>query len=210
MKIAVIGTGNVGSTLGRRWAEKGHEVVFGVRDPKGARVSELLDSISGVGRAAAIPQAVSECPVVTLAVPWAAAANALRVAGDLGGKILIDCTNPIKESFAGLSIGQSTSAAEQVAAWAPGARVVKAFNTTGRSNLENPVYGDQRLTMFVCGDEAEAKQTALELATELDFEAVDAGPLHAARYLEPLAMLWINLAYSRGLGTEIGFRLLRR
>ncbi|SRR6266404_4139998 len=126
------------------------------------------------------------------------------------GKILIDCTNPLKPDLSGLSIGQSTSAAEQIADLAKGARVVKAFNTTGAGNMANPKFGPQDATMFICGDDGSAKATVVKLAEELGFEAVDAGPLLAARYLEPLAMLWIHLAFKMGWGTNFAFKILKR
>ncbi len=107
-------------------------------------------------------------------------------------------------------VGHTTSAGEQVAAWAAGAHVVKAFNSTGAGNMAAPDYGGQKPTMLICGDDAAAKQVVTRLAEELGFEAVDAGPITAARYLEPLAMLWITLAYVRGFGPDIAFKLLKR
>lgn len=144
-----------------------------------------------------------------LATPWGAAQDALRAAGDLKGKILVDATNPLKPDFSGLALGHTTSAGEEVARWAPGARVVKAFNTIGAQHMTDPRIAGQRPSMFVCGDDPAAKQTVAGLAEALGFEPVDAGPLTQARLLEPLAMLWISLAYAHGLGTNIGFRLLR-
>ena len=91
-----------------------------------------------------------------------------------------------------------------------GARVVKAFNTTGAGNMANPKFGTQAATMFICGDDESAKATVGKLAEELGFEAVDAGPLMAARYLEPLAMLWIHLALKMGWGTNFAFKILKR
>jgi predicted dinucleotide-binding enzyme len=100
-------------------------------------------------------------------------------------------------------IGHTPSGGEQVAAWAKGARVVKAFNSTGAGNMANPDYGAQKPTMFICGDDAEAKQVASQLTEELGLEACDCGSLGIARYLEPVAMLWIHLAYVQGLGPDI-------
>ena len=107
-------------------------------------------------------------------------------------------------------VGHDTSAAEQVAGWAGGARVVKIFNTTGSNNMENPDYGGQAATMFYAGDDEAAKQAARQLAGDIGFDPIDAGPLANTRLLEPLAMLWIYLAYPGGQGREIAFRLLRR
>src|SRR5262252_5585880 len=148
MKIAVIGAGNVGGTLGKRWARAGHEA-----------------------------------DVVVLTVPWDSARDALAAAGDLRGRVLIDATNPVPLTPEGLRqglvIGHTTSAAEQIARWAEGARVVKAFNTTGWQNMADPVYGSQGLSMLLCGDDAEAKRVVAGLAGQLGFEPVDVGPLRS-------------------------------
>jgi predicted dinucleotide-binding enzyme len=148
--------------------------------------------------------------VVVLATPWAVVRDAIAVAGDLRGKVVVDCTNPIAENSSGLTVGTTTSAGEQVAQWAAGARVVKAFNTTGSSNMANPEYDEGRATMFICGDDPEAKETVSTLASDLGFDVCDSGPLQVARYLEPLAMVWIQLAYPQGLGRDIAFRLIKR
>jgi predicted dinucleotide-binding enzyme len=109
-----------------------------------------------------------------------------------------------------LALGYTTSGAESVSGWAPGARVVKAFNTTGSGNMMDADYRGQRPTMFFCGDDASAKEITAGLAEELGFEPCDCGPLMVARYLEPVAGLWVQLAYREGLGTDIAFKLLRR
>ena len=211
MRIGIIGAGNVGGTLGRAWAQKGHEVMFGVRQPKAAKVGALLEKTGGGAKAGTVAEAAAFGSVVTLATPWPATRDALRAAGDLGGKVLLDCTNPLKADFAGLEIGHTTSGAEQVAGWAKGARVVKIFNTTGFENMANPKYGrGAAVTMLFAGDDAAANGVAAQLAREIGFEPVDAGPLGSARLLEPLAMLWICLAYAQKQGTGIAFKLLRR
>src|SRR6266849_1502189 len=176
MEIGVIGAGNVGGTLGRRWAQEGHAVVFGVRDPNDEKVRTLLASAGANARAGRVEEATAASEAVGLT-----------------GKVLVDATNPVAMSPAGLQqgllVGHTTSAAEQVAAWARGARVVKAFNTTGFGNMHDPRYGSQAATMFLCGDDVEAKAMVTQLGEDLGFEMLDAGPLTIARLLEPLAML---------------------
>lgn len=210
MRITILGSGNVGGTLGRRWAQIGHEVIFGVRDPESEKARALV--AEGLGKVSVVPirDAAASSRVVVLAVPWPAARRALEAAGDLTGRILVDCTNPVKEGLAGLSLGPVESAAEQIAQWCPGALVVKGFSTTGAGNMANPQYGRDRAGMFVCGDDERAKAVVSKLASELGLEVVDTGSLSTARYLEPLAMLWIHLAYNRGMGTDIAFKLLKR
>ncbi len=210
MKIGVIGAGNVGGTLGKGWAAKGHEILYGVRSPNDAKAQGVVRATGGSARAASVKDAAAGAEVVVLATPWGGAREALAAAGNLAGKVLIDATNPLKPDLSGLAVGYTTSAAEEVARWAPGARVVKAFNTTGAKNMANPRFGAQSASMFLCGDDAGAKKTVAGLAEALGFDPVDAGPLTQARLLEPLAMLWISMAYAYGHGPEIAFKLLRR
>ena len=211
MKIAVIGAGNVGGALGTLWAGKGHEIMFGVREPSRRQLVQLVKSISGQVRAGSVREAATFGEVVVLATPWPATENAIRSAGNLTGKTVIDCTNRLASDLSGLVIGTNNSAGEEVARWAAGANVVKAFNTIGAANFAHPRFGADPASMFIAGDDAAAKSAATRLAAELGFEVVDAGPLLAARWLEPLAMLWIHLAYKQGFGpTGHAFRLLRR
>ncbi len=210
MKIGIIGAGNVGGALGRGWSRKGHEVFYGVRHPQDDDTRKLLRESGPAARAGSPAEAGEFAQVVVLATPWAAAEAALKSVGKLKGKVLIDCTNPLKPDLSGLEIGHTTSAAECVRDWAPGTRVVKAFNTTGFNNMADPIIRGISTVMFVCGDDAAAKSTALQLAADLGFDAVDAGALVIARLLEPLAMLWIHLAFGQKMGREFGFALLRR
>ena len=209
MKIGIIGAGRVGATLGRKWAATGHEVKFGVRRPPDAKTRRLLEEVGEKASTGTVAEAAAFADVVVLATPWAAAEAAIASAGDLKGKVLLDCINPLKEDLSGLELGHTTSGAERVAALAPGARVVKIFNTTGSDNMANPQYGDRKVTMLYAGDDVDAKATAATLAREVGFEPVDLGPLSAARLLEPFAMLWITLAYS-GMGTDFALQILRR
>jgi hypothetical protein len=157
-----------------------------------------------------VPEAAAQSQIIALATPWNAVPDAVKACGDLSGKILIDCTNPLLAGLAGLAVGTTTSAAEQLAALAPSAHVVKAFNTVGFNIMLNPVFGPARAVLFYCGDHLPSKKIAHELAADCGFEPADAGPLKQARLLEPFAMLWISLALQQGYGREIAFQLLRR
>ena len=210
MRIAVIGAGSVGGTLGKGWAERGHQVTFAVKDPADAKLRSLLGSIKGKADAKPVRDAARDAEVVVLATPWDANADAIRAAGDLAGKILIDVTNPLKPDLSGLALGHDTSGAERVAAMAKGARVFKALNQTGFENMANPAYPAGKAVMFVAGDDPAGKKTVLELVSGLGFEAVDAGNLQAARLLEPLAMLWIHLMVHQKIGRSFAFGLMRR
>jgi 8-hydroxy-5-deazaflavin:NADPH oxidoreductase len=209
VNIGIIGSGNVGGTLGMAWAGRGHQVLFSYS--RHAKKLEGLAASAGPNARAGSPAEASQLgEVVVLAPPWPVVDDALQTAGSLAGKILIDCTNPLKGDLSGLEIGHTTSAAEEIARRASGARVVKAFNSIGAANMANPVFGSQRATMFFCGDDAAAKTIVARLVEEIGFEPVDASALAIARLLEPLAMLWIHLAYARGMGPDFAFKLIRR
>lgn len=210
MQITVVGTGDVGGTLGRRWAEGGHRVVFGSRQPGSETVRNLLETTGGRAVAQPLATCVRQAEVVVLAVPWFAARGTLTALGELAGKVLIDCTNPLSGDLSGLEVGPETSAAEQIQGWAPGARVVKAFSTTGYRNMARPEIKGMVLPDFQCGDDQDAKAVAAMLATELGFEVVDCGPLGIAHQLEQLALLWVHLAHRQRLGRDFAFKLLRR
>jgi len=209
MNIGILGSGNVGGTLGERWAKRGHNVVFATRDPNSNAIRDLLKRSGATARAADAASAAKSAEVVVLTLPWDAAKGVVESL-DLKGKIVFDCMNPLLPDLSGLAVGGNTSAGEQVAKWAPGATVVKIFNNTGFNNMADPDYKGEAAAMFYCGGDAKSKSVAKQLAGELGFDPIDAGPLENARLLEPLAMLWIWLAHKGGLGRDFAFHLLRR
>ncbi|MBC8120427.1 MAG: NADPH-dependent F420 reductase [Gemmatimonadaceae bacterium] len=206
MDIGILGAGNVGGTLGRSWARRGHRVVFGVRSVEGA--DQTLLEVAGASFASQDEAAVFG-EVVALTVPWDAVETVLDGLGSqLENKILLDCTNP--NFTADPTQHHPLSGGQRVAGWAPGARVVKIFNTTGWENMADPVYGATRATMFFAGDDPDAKNVAAGLAAEAGFDPVDVGLLSNADLLESLARLWGKLAYGQHMGRDIAFHLLRR
>ena len=209
MKIAIIGAGNVGGTLGKRWAAAGHEILYGVRDPAREKYQSLVTQTGGRGRLVTNTEAAAQAEVIVLATPWSTAEAALASCGNLAGKILIDATNPLGADLS-LTLGHTDSGGEQVARWATGAKVVKAFNSTGFNVMDDPLMDKRHAVMFVAGDDQVAKAIALDLATAIGFEAIDAGNLKIARLLEPMAMLWIHCAYRQGLTRDYAFALIRR
>lgn len=202
MRIAVLGAGKVGNTLGRRFAEAGHTVVFGVRRPDDPKYADAPLPLRPIAEAA------RDAELVLLATPWAAAEDALRNAGDLSGKVLVDATNPIGPGGV-LTHGRDDSGAEQVARWAPGARVVKAFNTIGREVMADPRFGEQRALLWLCGDDAAACGAVADLAAALGFEPIVLGGLAKARAMEPAASLWITSAGALK-SREFAWGVLRR
>ena len=208
MRIAVIGTGIVGQTLGKAWAANGHEIVFGMRELGADRISVMVKASRTSAAATLVDRCHAGADAVLLAVPGRNAVEIASNAGDLSGKVLIDANNPIGDDMMPFT-DAGESLAESIAS-ATSARVVKAFNTIGMGNVANLEFGGQKAAGFVCSDDADAKSLTLRLASEIGFDAVDCGPLSAARLLEPIALMWIRLAYVEKNGPDIAFDLLRR
>ncbi len=207
MKLAMIGAGNVGSALGQAWLQAGEDLRFGVPEPSDAKYRALPQD-----RVRRPAEAARDAEIIVLATPWPATETAVKSLGDLAGKIIIDCTNPLRMGADGLELvlGHDMSGGERVATWAPGASVFKTFNQTGAENMAAAARFAVRPVMFVAGDDDAKKPAVLGLVAKLGFEAVDAGPLRIARLLEPLAMLWIDQALTRGRGPDFAFAITRR
>jgi NADPH-dependent F420 reductase len=203
--VAMIGTGNVGAALGRRFAENGHKIVYGSRDPSAADVRELV-AITGNGAVATTQaEAAAQGDIVILAVPWSAAESVVRALPDLTGKIVVDPTNPrvmASDGFADYPIEDSN--AERIARLAPGAHVVKAFSTLGAETMLDPELAGGPVTVPIVGDDRAAKERIAALTREIGLEAVDVGPLRHARIIEGLHYLRAN-AY----GGRINYHLPR-
>jgi len=210
MRIAVLGSGNMGGALGRLFAAAGHEVAYSY-----ARKREKLERLARASgpraRAAeSIADAVRDADVVLLAVHWSRVPAVLRAAGRLHGTVLIDCTNPMNASDTGLVVGLKTSGGEVIARRTRGARLVKAFNTVPAELLRAGADAlPEQPSVCYCGDDSGAKRIVSRLIREVGFEPVDCGPLSSARYLEPFALLIAELAYNRGRRPELGVRFLR-
>jgi hypothetical protein len=201
--IAIVGAGNIGSALARLWSEAGQEISVAVREGSSPK------SIPGV-RTGPAKEIAGKAEIVLLAVPWPACKDALASCGDLDGKIIVDCTNPVLPTLEGLEFGGTDSAAEQLQRLARRARFVKASNTIGAPLLGNATFGGLQADGYFCGDDAAAKSAVAPLIAAAGLRPLDAGPLRNARYLEAMAMLWIDLAVTRGRGPTFGFRTLER
>ena len=206
MKIGILGAGRVGGTLGRLWTSQGHQVMFGVRDPQGPKMQALLADTGPAAQVGSPTEAVAFGDVVLLAISWAGARAVIEQAGPWNDKILIDATNRLTPP----SPDDAPSAAEDVARWAKGARVVKAFNATGSVNMTAAPYGAQKVDIFLCGDDAQAKAVVADLIASSGFDPVDCGPLANASLVESLAKLWMQLASTMGNGPNIAFKLVHR
>ena len=192
MKIGIIGKGNVGSALANGLSKAGHKTRFGHRDPKEP-----------------VADAAKWGEVIILAVPHENADNAREaIKPYVDGKIVIDVMNAVGENSE-LAIDCATSTAEETQKKLPKAKVVKAFNTVFAPNQNTGKVGGEQLTAFMAGNDEEAKQTVAQLTRDIGFDPVDCGPLKAARYLEAMGILIINLGYTYNMGNKIGYKLIK-
>ncbi|MBA3043467.1 MAG: NADPH-dependent F420 reductase [Gammaproteobacteria bacterium] len=201
MKVAIIGTGNMGSGFARAFAASGIDVVIGHSDPAkaAALATETGPNVEGGG----IASAAKLADIVLLALPYQAVAPVLAEAGDLTGKILIDITNPITADYKELLLGHTTSAAEEIQKLAVGAQVIKAFNTIFAGLIMREAREGKTLQVFVAGDDEAATATVRELAEKLSFEAINAGPLSNSRFLEPIGEMNIHFGFFLGMGPTV-------
>ena len=206
MNITVIGSGSMGSGLVKQLTRAGHHVLVTGRD---AAKAGALARRHGARAVSAADAVVSD--VIIVATGYADAVAALKGLGRLEGKVVVDITNPLTPDYMGLTVGHTTSAAEEIARVIPGALVVKAFNTVFAAVLdEGSRVGGQAVPVFVASDDAKAKSDVAGIARSMGFDVIDAGVLKNARYLEPLAGLNIYLGYGAGLGTNIAPAWLRK
>jgi 8-hydroxy-5-deazaflavin:NADPH oxidoreductase len=207
MNIGIVGSGEVGKTLARGFAERGHPVVLGTR-----HVAEHQD-LAPLVEVASFDKAAAHGEVVVLAVRWAAVGEVLGSisAAALNGKILVDATNPLTYRDGrptGIEVPLEGSAAQRIAALAAGARIVKGFNTVGAGLMVAPQIAGGPPDMFICGDDEDAKRVVASLCDELAYPPFDVGPLALAAQLEQLGMLWIAIAMG-GRAKGHAFKLLR-
>ena len=210
MNITFIGIGKVGFALADHLARTGHKIQVAARDENSKSVIEALARNPSFQVLAPV-EAVANADVVFLATPYQAAASALEGL-NLEGRILVDCTNPVG---AGLThaLQSKCSGSEEIQRLAPSAKVVKAFTIFGYENFEEssyPGYGDIKPVMLIAGDNAEAKQVVLRLASELGWNPVDAGPISSAVHLEHMTLLWIKMARVVGKGPNFVWAMLER
>lgn len=196
MKIAVLGFGNVGAQLGKLWTKKGHQVTAGLREGSKGR-----QKASDAGLSVATPaDAAKAADVVVIALPWESTVKSLP----LDGKVVLDASNPIGPDLR-VQRPPAGSAGQQVAQWAQGARVVKAFNTIGSA-----LMGDATFDMMYCGDDPAAKKVVDSLIADTGMKPVDVGPLSNAGYLEQIAGLWVDLVVKQRTPGGIGFNLVKK
>ncbi len=206
MKIAIIGSGNVGSAIARAAKQADHDVT--VADVASENLASLSEQL-GIATTPSNADAAREADTVVLAVPFAATKDvAAEIADVVRGKIVIDVTNPLKDDYSGLATEGDVSGAELLQAQLPGAKVVKAFNTVFAANQDTGEVEGVQLDGFVAGDDVDAKKQVLYLLEEIGFRPIDAGPLSTARYLEAMAFLNISLNAANGWSWQTGWKLV--
>ena len=208
MRITVIGSGDIGGALALALSRTHDVTVSGSRLGSESAARVVAESDRRV-REVPVREGVERAELVVFSVPWAAVDPVLdaELVRALRGKILLVVTLPWNETET-LVLGTTTSGAEYIASRAIGARVVQAFNTVASTTVAAPAAHGLPATVIVSSDDAPARQVVAELARELGFDVVDAGPLRSARYTEPIAMLYAQLAFESGLGEDVAFRVL--
>ncbi len=211
MQVAILGTGIVGQSLAKGFIGLGQRVLVGTRDPNGESAKKAIAAIGEGARAATFADAARAADFAVLCTLWAGTENAVALAGadNLAGKLVIDTTNPLDFSSGKptLAVGHTSSGAEQIQSWLPQAKVVKAFNIVTAGSMVQPKLEGGPPTMFIAGNDVDAKQQVLEILAKFGWETVDVGTLDGARLLEPLAMLWIRYGIQNSHWTH-AFKLL--
>ena len=205
MKIAIIGTGNVGGALATKWAQCGHQILLGVKDIDNFKGKELLNNPNTTVHT--IAAAVQQAEVILLATPATAVVEVCQSLGDTAGKVIIDAMNIIMGRG---PVGFSNTS-DAILANTATPDVVKSFNTTGFNNMVNTEYQGQAIDMFVAGSSEKGKQAAIQLAKDAGFaDCYDVGGNDKFQLMEQFAWFWINLAMFQGQGREMAFKLLKR
>jgi 8-hydroxy-5-deazaflavin:NADPH oxidoreductase len=211
MKVAILGTGTVAIALAKGFTSRGHSVVFGTRDVQGKTAKEAVAATQGAS-AALYPNAAQSADIAVLTTAWSGTQNALQLTGaaNLAGKLVIDVTNPLDFSSGKptLALGFPNSAGQQIQAWLPGARVVKAFNIISATRMVDPKFDDGAPDMLIAGNDAAAKAQTADILKSFGWRsAIDMGDISKAYLLEALAMTWIDYGVTRNHWTH-GFSLL--
>ncbi len=207
--IAIIGTGNVAHALGIEFAAQGHTIVYGSRNPDRDTVKDLVEQTGHGAAATTQAEAVVGADIIVLAVPGMLVEEITLSLGDLSGKIIIDPTNPLRREGSSLSHAVETSNGEIIQAAAPGAEVVKAFNSLNWKTMMDPDESGGPVSIPLAGNSASAKRKVAELVRGMDLDPIDLGGIENAHWIEGMLILWINNRYG-GTRDAFDFYLRRR
>lgn len=201
MKISVIGAGNVGGALGKKWAARSHEIRFGVRDPQAKKVQSLLAEIAGEATAVPVPESIAGADVVLFAIPGRVMPETVAGFGDrLDGKILVDATNNV-----GAEPMHSLDALRQAA---PNGVLFRAFSNLGWENFANPIFKGIRANLFYCGDNGDERAAVDALIADVGLRPIYIGETEKAAIIDNLTRLWFTLALEQGRGRHLALKLL--
>ncbi len=201
MKISVIGAGNIGRTLGLKWAVQGHDVFFGVRDPVAEKVRALLADTDGRARAAAVAKSVQDAEVVLFAIPAGAMGDTVTaIGGDLHGKILVDATNRVGAT--------PMHQLDLLRGAAPESPLFRAFSNLGWENFARPSINGEQIDLFYCGDDGRPRQIVDALISDIGLRPIYLGGVDQAGLVDALTRLWFNLALGQGLGRRLAFKMM--
>jgi predicted dinucleotide-binding enzyme len=214
MKVGILGSGAVGQALGKGFADLGHEVKIGTRDPGQDKIKTWVASTGHKASAGTYAAAASFGELLVLSTPWSGTENAIKLSQrkNFAGKVVIDVTNPL--DFASgpppkLALGHTDSGGEQVQRWIPDAHVVKAFNIIGAPFMVNPQFAGGPPDMFICGNDEKAKEKVTDILTAFKWSTIDIGGIEGSRYLEPMAMAWVVYGFKTNTWSH-AFKLLRK
>jgi predicted dinucleotide-binding enzyme len=211
MRVGILGSGLMGGKLGTIWARAGHAVVFSYARSK-QKLEKLAREAHGNARAGTPGEAAREADALLLAVHWSRVDDVLKQAGDVSGKVIVNCSLPMNADDTDLVIAHTSSGSETLAQKVPKARIVSAFNTVPSEVLFGVFEARRKATkpsLVYCGDDARSKKIAAELIQDVGFDPIDAGPLRVARYTEPFTLLIAQLAYEGDEGPELAYRFVR-
>lgn len=208
MHIGIIGTGNMGSALGQRLSDAGHQIFYGSIEP--ATAKSIADMMAPNVQGGSIANAADFGEAIFLAVPWTGVDNAIEEAGDLEGRIIFDCTNPFKEDTLDL-VSMNHSGAEYIAHKVGNAQVVKALNTIFAQNImRSKDFGNEKPSAFFCTDDDSAQNMAVELLKDMELTPVYCGPLENASHLESMGSMLFKLADMPGNNLSLAYQLIKR
>ncbi len=205
MKIAIIGTGNVGGALATQWAKAGHQILLGTRDLDKFEDKHLLNNANTT--LLTISESAENAEVILIAaVPQATQSIAEQIKAFAKDKIVIDAMNAVRIKPEGFN-----NSFEALKSYLPESEIVKCFNSTGFENMANPIYHGEGIDMFVAGSSIKGKEIAQKLALDAGFSACwDFGGDDKAQLLEHFALCWINLAIMQGHGRNMAFKVIKR
>ena len=201
MNIAILGAGNIGRTLGKKWAAAGHAVTFGVRNPADPKYQAVVDHTGGESSLATLAEAAAAGEVIVLAIPGGAVDDFTAAHGEtLSGKIILDATNRVGAA--------ELNNFAVVTAAAPDAKLYRAFSTLGWENFETPEFSGQQVDLFYCGDDGDSQAIVEALIAEVGLQPVYVGGREQIGVVDGLTRLWFALAFQQDYGRRLAFKML--